>query len=126
MLKAGLNSTEPTSSQCTSFLGITLDSNLFWKQHVATVAGKLAQFCYALRTLSGQADLQTCFLAYYAYVYSRLRYGIVIWGNSVEANFILQKRAVRSMFNMNVRETCKPVFKNTEYLPSIQYMFTNV
>lgn len=117
-LRVQLENVELASSLHTSFLGVVLDSRLGWKQHVSTVVDKLAQFCYALRTLSANADLETCLIAYYAYVYSRLRYGVIVWGNSVESDrvFVAQKRTIRSIFGMKVRESCKPVFKEHNIL----------
>lgn len=113
-----LHGEQLTSSPQTNFLGIVLDDKLGWKQHVSTVSCKLAQFCYALRVLAANADIETCFMAYYAYVYSRLRYCVIVWGNSVDVNrvFILQKRTIRSMFRMGVRESCRPVFKKYRIL----------
>lgn len=116
--RVNLEGVELASSPQTSFLGIMLDNKLGWKQHVSLVVEKLAQFCYALRALAANADRDTCFVAYYAYVYSRLCYGVVVWGNSVDANrvFIMQKRTIRSIFGMRVRESCRPIFKRFKIL----------
>ena len=57
---------------------------------------------------------------------SRLRYGIIFWGNSSSASriFVLQKRAIRCMFGLNYRESCKSTFINQNILTlSCLYIF---
>lgn len=106
------------SKNSTKFLGIQLDSRLDWKAHINMLAGSLSSFCYALWAISNHVNLQATLSAYYAYIDSRIRYGIIFWGNSVEAPriFTLQKRAVRTMFNISRRETCRNTFRDYKIL----------
>lgn len=55
---------------------------------------------------------------YYAYVHSRLRYGIIFWANSSDAYkiFILQKRCLRIIFGLRQMESCKMVFIENKIL----------
>lgn len=112
-----------SSSDEVKFLGMYLDSQLNWKQHITHLAGNMSKFCYALRVVSGSINVDAALGAYYSYVHSRLRYGIIFWGASVEVGrvFILQKLCLRRIFNLKQRQSCKQVFINNKILtvPSV-------
>lgn len=95
-----------------AFLGVTLDSKLNWEAHVDNVAAKLSQFCYALRIIRDTVCLSASLASYHAYVQSRVRYGVIFWGNSAYADriLILQKRCLRTILKINQRESCKENF----------------
>lgn len=99
-------------------LGLTIDTNINWKDHIQKVSNKLSRFSYALLELKKTTDLKTATSAYYAYAHSILRYGILLWGNSTNANnlFILQKKCIRILANIKPRESCRPHFKNLKIL----------
>lgn len=100
------------------FLGIEIDSQLNWKSHIHYLAGKVSSFVYALRTISNEVNEEAALSAYYAYVNSRIKYGIIFWGNSSEAPriFRLQKSCLRSIFHLKRRETCSEIFKQKKIL----------
>lgn len=103
----------------TTFLGVILDSNLNWKEHVDKVAVKLDKFVFALRRLRLVASEQTALSAYYGYVSSVLRYGLVIWGHSVDVQraFRAQKKCIRAICGADYLDHCKPLFKRLKVLP---------
>jgi hypothetical protein len=109
-----------------TLLGLDIDTNINWKKHVQKLKSKLSQFLYALRELKKTTDLNSAVAAYYAFVYSRLSYGILLWGNSttVDELFILQKKCVRILSNIDNTESCKPFFKKHGILTLISiYIF---
>lgn len=65
----------------------------------------------------------TALKAYHGYVASNLRYGILLWGNSVSINkaFVAQKRCIRAICNVSTETSCKPLFNELQLLtlPSI-------
>lgn len=95
-----------------TLLGLDIDTNINWKNHIKKIKAKLSSFSYALSELRKATDLRTSLSAYYAYAYSWISYGIILWGNSVDANdiFISQKKCVRTMVNIKVPESCRPHF----------------
>lgn len=103
---------EVSSVPNAKFLGIIVDHRLDWRAHVEFVAGGLARCCYALRTLSALVSTEASLASYHAYVQSRIRYGLIFWGNSADAVrvFRLQKRALRNIFKLKSRDTCRPYF----------------
>lgn len=94
------------------FLGIVVDSKLNWHKHTDNVCNKVNSFSYALYKLVRVASKETALVAYYAYVESVLRYGIIVWGNSVGSKkvFIAQKRCVRALVGIAPDISCKPYF----------------
>lgn len=120
------NNISLVESTTTKFLGIVLDTHLTWKKHVESVCEKINRFVYALYRVKNICDLRTALIAYHGYVCSTLRYGIVIWGNSVDMDraFVLQKKCVRAMYGAGPLDSCKPIFKELRILslPSL-YIF---
>lgn len=98
--------------ESTTLLGIDIDSNLSWKPHIHRLAKKLSSSIYALNQLKKVTDFKTALTAYYAYIHSRLTYGIVLWGNCTDIQdiFILQKRCIRILTNIDQMESCRPHF----------------
>jgi len=81
------------------FLGVTLDADLSFRNHLASVISKLARSVGIMRKLSYTLPERSLLVLYYSLFYSHLVYSVVAWGNSsVVANrriFSLQKQAVR-------------------------------
>lgn len=99
-------------------LGINIDSNINWKDHIANISTKLSRFTYALHELKKYTDVKTALSAYYAYAHAWLQYGIVVWGNSTNVPnlFLLQKKCVRIIANVDNMTSCKPYFKQYKIL----------
>lgn len=93
-------------------LGLHIDEHVNWKTHVQNLKSKLSRFTYALNELKKGTNLQTAITAYYAYAHSLLRYGVLLWGNSTDANdvFILQKRCIRILMNIDNTVSCRQHF----------------
>lgn len=99
-------------------LGLYLDLSLNWKDHITYICNKTAKQCFALKRLNQITSKRVSKIFYHSSFESVIRYGIICWGNASEAKrvFILQKRAIRCMFGLKFRETCKPVFINEKIL----------
>lgn len=102
-----------------TFLGFNIDKNLNWKLHVDKICKKLDRFVYALKRLRQTVSVEAALMAYHGYVSSVLNYGLLLWGNSVDAvrAFKLQKRCLRSLDNAWFLQSCKPLFKKFNILP---------
>lgn len=112
------NNTVVTNSSAVKFLGIHLDSRLDWKLHVEKLAKNMSQYCYALRVVAHFVNMGAALTAYHAYIQSRVRYGVIFWGNSTDADQILkiQKKCLRHIFDMKPTDSCRDVFKNRNIL----------
>lgn len=106
-----------------NLLGINIDTHVNWKSHIENVKQKLSKFTYALFHIKCSTDIKTALSAYYAYAYSWLRYGVILWGNSVNSHdlFILQKKCIRIIAQIDNLDSCRPYFikYNLLTLPSI-------
>lgn len=113
----------------TVFLGVTLDAKLQWGPHIEALAGKLSSAAFAIRKIRQVTDEATARLVYFAYFHSIMSYGILLWGSAadVETIFILQKRAVRAIYNLGPRDSLRELFKeiNILTLPSL-YIYQNI
>ena len=68
--------------ECCKYLGIFIDSNLKWQEHIDYVYNKLIKFVsifYKLRTKLSQEVLR---MIYFAFVHTHLLYGIEVYANT--------------------------------------------
>ncbi|KAL3286674.1 hypothetical protein HHI36_001171 [Cryptolaemus montrouzieri] len=100
------------SSNSLKFLGVSVDYRLDWGDHVDQLANDMARYVYARRTLSELVNVSTAFTAYNAYIDSRLRCGIVIWGNSSDILrlLLLQKRYICGILKLSKTQSCRAHF----------------
>jgi hypothetical protein len=101
------------------FLGVYIDDQLRFVDHVNYVCKKLSSVIFALSELRHESDLNCLLTLYYANFHCNLKYGIVCWGNSIDSHraFLLQKRAIRSMLFKKRTDSCKLLFKSLGVLP---------
>lgn len=113
LLNTSINFTESVT-----LLGTVMDCDLTWQQHVDKVAGRLNSAYYALSSLKGKLGSEALLTVYYGVFYPHLSYAILVWGLSPHAHrlFILQKRAIRLIFDIKRRHTCSLTFKNYNIL----------
>jgi len=108
-----------TNMLSTRFLGLTLDSTLFWNLHIEQLSSKLNSACYVIRLLKTIISTKNLRTVYFAYIHSIITYGIVFWGSSPYSNniFKLQKRVIRIIMKVDNRVSCRELFKKLNILP---------
>lgn len=96
----------------TKFLGLTMDRQLNWKDHIEGLCKKVSSSAYALYKLTSVVNIDAVLTSYHSLTASVLRYGIIFWGNSTNSIMVFkaQKRCVRSMFGLQSTDSCKPYF----------------
>ena len=116
--KVQLGSQSITLDVNTKFLGLNIDQHLDWCFHVDRVCNKINSACYSLRVMSKYLNLSGRKLVYFANVHSALRFGVIFWGSSVNSRrvFIGQKRSVRTMLNLQPRDSCRGTFRELNIL----------
>ena len=113
----------------TVFLGITIDAKLQWGPHISSLSGRLSSAAYAVRRIRQLTDIATARLVYFSYFHSIMSYGILLWGRAadVDSIFILQKRAIRSIYQLRCRDSLRELFKVIDILTvPCQYIFENI
>ncbi len=102
------------------FLGITVDSKLTWNEHIRLCKNQLASVTYAINAAKRHLSSTTLLTLYYALVYSRLSYGILLWGasnqNSIKSLFLQQKKVVRVIAKSSYLAHSDPLFSRLNVL----------
>lgn len=113
-----LDDTSQALGHSCKFLGVYLDEFLDWGTHINHLCIKLSSTTYALRNVCRYMTGETMRIFYFATFESIARYGIIFWGanSEIQKVFVLQKRIVRSMFQLKYRESCKGIFKENNIL----------
>lgn len=103
----------------TTFLGVTIDKHCNWKNHIKNLCSRLDRYVYVLHRLRCVATTQAALSAYHGYVSSLLRYGLIMWGNSVDSErvFKVQKKCIRALCGEHFLAPCRPLFKKCNFLP---------
>jgi len=109
-IKIGINSTK--------FLGLELDKNVSWKNHVQTNLPELSSACYLARRMHPCCKQNTLKIIYFAYFHAVTEYVIIFWGDSVvsKRNFQQQKRIIRIMTGSASKISFRALFKKLEIL----------
>jgi hypothetical protein len=77
-----------TGTNNIKFLGLELDKNINWKNHIQKIIPKLSSACYLVRRMYPCCNLNTLKMIYFAYFHTVMEYGIMFWGVSVESKRI--------------------------------------
>ena len=103
------------------FLGVIIDNNLSWKEHIRHICRKVSKgiaIIIKLRPLLSQDAIKSM---YYSFVYPYFTYCNHIWGCSSKTSlnrlFILQKKAIRILCHAKNRAHTDPLFKHLDLLP---------
>ena len=99
----------------TTFLGLHIDENLNWSEHLKYVKSKLASSLFAMRTAKNVPSTDQLKTIYNSMFHPYIEYGNILWGsakttilNPVE---VLQKKAIRLLSNSGYNTPTKPIFK---------------
>ena len=78
-----LNTKINRSSQI-KFLGLLLDENLTWEYHINNVCNKLKSLFHIFYNIREYLRNQDIITLYYTLIYSRIKYGISLYGQAAE------------------------------------------
>ena len=96
----------PIDQVCsTKFLGTVIDSNLSWKYHILQISKKVAKNIGILRRIKYLLPVHILITLYYTLIFPYLSYCNISWDvnykNSLQHLISLQKRAIRTIFNVH-------------------------
>ena len=87
----------------TKYLGITLDKNLNWEEHIKALNTKLSKTIQALKIIKSKVQNKNKLMLFSAYITSRIQYGIEIYSTAntklIKSVQTLQNRALKVLFN---------------------------
>ena len=94
--------------ESTKFLGIYIDSNLNWKQHIKHTTNKISKVCGILCRARHFLSSKILRNLYYTLVYPYLQYGNTIWANTypsrLDAIRKIQKKILRIITFSNYKD----------------------
>jgi hypothetical protein len=95
------------------YLGLVIDSNLTWKQHIQCVNDKMSKGLAIMKKCSHFLPSSSLLQLYYAFFYSYMHYCIEFWGFACKQYLhpvlIMQKRAIRLIAGADFHEHCLPI-----------------
>ena len=116
----------------TKYLGLTIDCQLKWKDHISLLSNKLSKVCAILYRIRNKLTNDALKLLYYGLVYSKLIYGIVFWGgtwgNHLNPVILTQKRIIRCMSYAKKTDHTHSLFEKINILkfPFVHQYFCKV
>ena len=117
-IRIGENKLQQTTH--TKYLGIMIDDQLNWKQHVQYLNSKLARGAWAISELKHYVDAHTLKLLYNSSIYPYLKYCITCWGLSSHSTLkpikTIQKRVVRIITRSQYLAPSSPLFFELQLL----------
>ena len=94
-----LNGIKLTRVTCVKYLGMYLDENLNWNEHVSQLSKKLSRANGILSKLRYNAPLNVLLQVYHSIFYTHLYYGCNLWGFTLKSNLdhiqVLQNKCLR-------------------------------
>ena len=104
----------------TKMLGVLIDENLNWSEHIMYVNKKVSKVNGILYKLSKFLNSNTLKTIYNSLIYPHLQYGNLAWGNAaakyINKLFISQKRAIRNICHAGYLDHTNNLFKNNMLL----------
>ena len=97
------------------FLGLYIDNELNWQEHIIHLKNKLNSSLYAMNKVKHQLNRKHLTTLYYTLIYPYIDYGITLWGSTlstyVNKIIIMQKKSVRIIAKAKYNEHTEPIFK---------------
>ena len=80
--KVLINNIQIDRNKVVKYLGVHIDENLNWSAHIKELSLQLAKCCSLLYQLREYVTTETLHMLYYSFAYSRIQYGITMWGTA--------------------------------------------
>ena len=110
------------ASSC-KFLGVIIDSNLSFNDHIRHISSKISKSVGIFRILQRYLPKNVLLNIYYSLIYPYLTYANIIWGGTHECHLnsliILQKKLIRIISNAEYLAHTDPLFFDNQVLKVI-------
>jgi len=105
---------------CTTFLGLEVQENLSWVDHISKITKKVLKGVSALSRIKRYLSEAALQHIYNSLIQSHLTYGLTCWGSasntSLKRLIILQKKAIRIVKRARYNSHTNPLFKSLKTL----------
>lgn len=108
------------------YLGVWLDSEMKWTEHITRLTSKLAQVAGLFRKMSNYIPERTKRSLYFSMFHSHLVYGIAVWGTANSTTMkplqTIQNKAIKNLFGfpprtstLQIHNTCNLLLVDQVY-----------
>lgn len=130
-VKIKINGHRLYPSKVVKYLGVFIDDELNWKNHINFICSKLKRANGALSKLRHYVSEKTLITLYNSLFHSHLSYAVQIWGQRETIHsrriLILQKQALRIMSFSDFRSPSSPLFLRFKTLSFFDFIkFLNI
>ena len=106
-----INDTSIKMVSHTKFLGIWIDKNLTWHEHISRVHQKIQKNLHLFRAGKNFLDIHSKRLLYFAQIQSHLNYGLALWGNMSSTTLLnklqkVQNKCINIITGKQVSQHC--------------------
>ena len=102
------------------FLGVIIDEKLNWKEHIDHVSCKIAKAVGAINRIKTIVPYNVLVSLYNTMILPHISYCNIVWGNCAKTHLnrilVLQKRAIRIIFNLQPLSHTAPYFRKMNCL----------
>ena len=118
--KVYMNNREISEVKFTKFLGVLINNQLNWKNHLDHICTKVSKNIGIILKARRVFDKHTLLSLYYSLIYPYLTYCIQVWGSTYQSHLskliILQKKIVRIIQGVPPRPHTEPIFSELNIL----------
>ena len=93
-----------TRTNSIRYLGVIVDQNLNWKEHVIKINNRARKLIYIFKTIRNACDIKLLIKIYSALCQSILVYGLNVWGGSSKTTMLSVERAQRIVLKVISRK----------------------
>ena len=116
-----INNTVIAMEKKTKFLGVIIDENLLFRNHILYVKGKISRSLGILYKCRKYFDSDTLLMLYNSFVYPHFTYCLPVWGNTCKTYLkpliSLQDRAIRLISRVKKDHDVPVLYENHKLLP---------
>ena len=109
-----------TEKQSLKFLGVTIDSNLNFNEHILNIHSSISRNIGILYKLKDFLSERSLIILYNSLILSHMLYCNIVWGSCsitrINSLLLLQKRAIRIITNSNYLSHTDPIFHRLKTL----------
>ncbi len=99
-----------------NFLGIVINENWNWNDHITHLSSKINPVVGLLHRLKYQLPTKILKMIYNSLILSRLHYGNILWGGRPASLIKLNKKALRAIANADYNAHTNPIEKRLKLL----------
>lgn len=121
-----VNNTSLKRVHNTKYLGVTIDENLSWDNHIKQIKKKVMPVTMAIKRTGGVTK-KVAKLVYNGYILSKIRYNITSWSQCssfhIKQISTIMNKALKTLYKMNMRCSTNEVYKKTHELDLNQLIY---